>query len=93
MTPSAWTIGWPEGQYCGKCICHKCDMHGPSATAPTQAGSRRKAARLMREWIARMDAGRCRHVPACPILRAEARIREKAQPYMLKIIDECSGES
>ena len=37
-------------------FCPACHVCGPSATTPTDRGSRYKAARLTREWIARMEA-------------------------------------
>ena len=35
--------------------CWGCGIRGPGGNAPTTKGAVRKAARLMREWIERMD--------------------------------------
>ena len=36
--------------------CPNCGVHGPAGVAKTERGAVRAAARLMREWIARMEA-------------------------------------
>lgn len=53
-----YTVGNGAVAAWGWMLCSGCGVQGPVVDCATMAGAKRKAARLMREWIARMEASR-----------------------------------
>jgi len=56
--------------------CASCGVRGPVTKAPTERGAVRKAARLMREWIARMNAKQECKIVAMPFELTNEQIKE-----------------
>lgn len=66
--------------------CRHCGVQGPSGDAATERGAAIVAARLTREWIARMEVKTCVWAEKCPV--KNRRIVIEKDLFMSKIIDD-----
>jgi hypothetical protein len=70
--------------------CPSCNVCGPSCREKNAHLAIRSAARLTREWIARMEAKMCGRAKECRLKNCAVVMNE--DPFMLKIIDEFKPE-